>query len=75
MVLNVYQNEISAGIPYFSAHCIYDQKVRTVVVRSVQKVYFWPLILGENPLVRSVQKLRFWPNSVVRNDQNFWPLL
>ena len=59
----------------FSAHCISDQKVRTVVVRSVQKVYFWPLILGENSLVRSVQKLRFWPNSVVRNDQSFWPLL
>ena len=24
----------------FSAHCISDQKVRTVVVRGVQKVYF-----------------------------------
>ena len=46
-------------IPYFSAHCISDQKVRTVVVTSVQKVYFRPLILGENSLVRSVQKLRF----------------
>ena len=46
-------------IPYFSAHCISDQKVRTVMVRSVQKVYFLPKILGENSLVRSVQKLRF----------------
>ena len=31
---------IGIRIPYFSAHCISDQKVRTVVVRSVQKVYF-----------------------------------
>ena len=59
----------------FSAHCISDQKVRIVVVRSVQKVYFLPKILGKNTSVRSVQKLRFWSNSVVRNDQNFWPLL
>ena len=47
----------------FSAHYISDQKVRTVVVRSVRKVYFWPKILGKNTSVRSVQKLRFWPNS------------
>ena len=43
----------------FSAHCISDhyvsdQKVTTAVVRSAQKVYFWPKILGENTLVRSV---------------------
>ena len=31
--------------------------------------------MGENTLVRSVQKLRFCPISVVRNDQNFLPLL
>ena len=28
----------------FLPNCISDQKVRTVVVRSVQKVYFWPKI-------------------------------
>ena len=44
-------------ITYFSVHCISDQKVRlrTVVVRSVQKVYFSPKILGKNTLVRGVQ--------------------
>ena len=69
------ENEWFTAIPYFSAHCISDQELRTIVVRSVQKVYFRPLILGKNLLVRSVQKLCFWPNSVVKNDQNFWPLL
>ena len=44
-----------------SAHCISDQKVRTVVVRSVvcTKSVFLTKNFGKNTSVRSVQKLRF----------------
>ena len=62
---------------YCSIKMLYQKRSQQswTAVRCVQKVYFLPKILGENTLVRSVQKLRFCPNSVVRNDQNFLPLL